>query len=219
MRRPGDKNTALDRLVHVRADTLTSQQAPSLRLGRARGTMKPNSEDSLRLAFERLAAGDLGALETIYDSCAADLYGYAAWKTGRCDDAADLVQETFVRLAERGQRLAEVRRPRPYLLTMVNRAAIDLARSRARTGEDPRDFAYLQAAETHVDLRVDASTTSRRIAQLPPKQREALYLRFFAELTFREIGKVCGVPTFTAASRCRLGLSRLRRLMGVNDET
>ena len=58
--------------------------------------MKRHSEDSLRLGFERLAGGDPTALESLYDSCAADLYGYATWKTGSSEDAADLVQETFV---------------------------------------------------------------------------------------------------------------------------
>ena len=55
----------------------------------------------------------------------------------------------------------------------------------------------------------------RMINQLPPAQREAIYLRHFAGCSFAEIGRATGVPTFTAASRYRLGLQRLRRLVGV----
>ena len=53
------------------------------------------------------------------------------------------------------------------------------------------------------------------LKDLPPPQREALYLRHFAGLTFAQIGRVAGVPTFTAASRYRLGIRRLRRMMGI----
>jgi DNA-directed RNA polymerase specialized sigma24 family protein len=40
-------------------------------------------------------------------------------------------------------------------------------------------------------------------------------LRAWAGLSFREIGRALGVSTFTAASRWRLALARLRRAFGV----
>ena len=58
---------------------------------------------------------------------------------------------------------------------------------------------------------VDAARLTRWLHRLPARQRGALFLRFFAELSFAEIGRILGIPTFTAASRCRLGLARLRR--------
>jgi DNA-directed RNA polymerase specialized sigma24 family protein len=51
------------------------------------------------------------------------------------------------------------------------------------------------------------------LAGLPLKQRETIYLRHFAGCTFADIGRIVGVPTFTASSRYRLGVHRLRRLM------
>ena len=53
------------------------------------------------------------------------------------------------------------------------------------------------------------------LRELPAPQREAIYLRHFAGCSFAEIGKATGVPTFTAASRYRLGMRRLRQLTGV----
>ena len=61
----------------------------------------------------------------------------------------------------------------------------------------------------------DAARASRLLLGLPPAQREAVYLRHFAGLSVAEVGDVTGVPTFTAASRYRLGIGRLRKLMGV----
>ena len=73
---------------------------------------------------------------------------------------------------------------------------------------------YCAAVEDDPSRRVDASLVSAWMKRLPPKQREVIYLRHFEELSFRQIAEVIGVPTFTAASRYRLGLRRLRRMMG-----
>jgi DNA-directed RNA polymerase specialized sigma24 family protein len=53
------------------------------------------------------------------------------------------------------------------------------------------------------------------LLELPHPQREAIWLHLFAGCTFAEVARVAGVPTFTAASRFRLGVARLRRLMGI----
>ena len=52
---------------------------------------------------------------------------------------------------------------------------------------------------------------SRLVFRLPVVQRIAVYLHCFAGLSFREVGKATGVPTFTAASRYRLAVRKLRR--------
>jgi RNA polymerase sigma-70 factor (ECF subfamily) len=168
---------------------------------------------SLAAAFAALAAGDLDAIEAIYDACAADLFGLALWRTGSREDAADVVQEVFVRLASAPSGLKRVRNPRAYVLAMGHSAAVDVLRRRKRTVA--ADDAVLEAVRPDPVIAADAARASRLVLGLPAAQREAVYLRHFAGLSFAEIGGVTGVPTFTAASRYRLGIGRLRKLMGV----
>jgi RNA polymerase sigma-70 factor (ECF subfamily) len=73
---------------------------------------------------------------------------------------------------------------------------------------------FLAAAESDRARAIDAARASSLLAQLPPAQRDVIFLRHFADCTFAVIGDITGVPTFTAASRYRLGIERLRRLMG-----
>ena len=88
-------------------------------------------------------------------------------------------------------------------------------RRRRRHEIDAVDDCTLVCTPAHdPTVAVDADRASILLAGLPEKQREAVYLRHFCDLTFAEIGRVVGAPTFTAASRYRLGISRLRRLMG-----
>ncbi len=169
--------------------------------------------DPLARAFAAVAGGDLEALAGVFDACADDLFGLALWRTGSREDAADAVQEVFVRLARSGQRLAKVDRPRAYLLAMAHSAAVDILRRRRRTVEATDAFVEPVAAD--FENGADASRVSTLLRRLPPAQREAVWLRHFAELSFAEIGEATGVPIFTAASRYRLAIGRLRKFMGV----
>jgi RNA polymerase sigma-70 factor (ECF subfamily) len=175
----------------------------------------PMVSDSAELAeaFAAVAAGDLEALAAVFDACADDLFGLALWHTGSREDAADAVQEVFVRLALRARRLGSVRNPRAYLLAMVHSTAVDVLRGRRRTVE--ATDALLEPVAADHERAADAGRLSALLRCLPAAQREAVWLRHFGELSFGEIGAATGVPLFTAASRYRLGMRHLRRLMGV----
>jgi len=164
-------------------------------------------------AFAAVATGDMDALDAVWEAVAADLYGLALWRTGSREDASDVVQEVFVRLASAGPRLARARDPRAYVLAMAHSAAVDLVRRRRPTVE--ADDAVLEPVVPDPGTAADAARASKLVSRLPAAQREAVYLRHFAGMSFGEIGSVTGVPTFTAASRYRLGIGRLRKLMGV----
>jgi RNA polymerase sigma factor (sigma-70 family) len=170
-------------------------------------------ERALVELFSELADGRIAALEALYDALADDVHGLALWRTGSAADAADVVQEVFVALAQAGEALRRVRDPRGWVRTMAHRAAVDVHRKRSRRGEEPLEAApFLEAAPEAPERRLDAEKVSQLLHELPPAQREALYLHH-AGCTFAEVGRATGVPTFTAASRCRLALKKLRALM------
>jgi RNA polymerase sigma-70 factor (ECF subfamily) len=56
------------------------------------------------------------------------------------------------------------------------------------------------------------------IEALPAEQRTALRLAYFDGLTYRQVADALGIPEGTAKSRLRLGLSRLRALLGPDFE-
>lgn len=177
---------------------------------------EPAGSERLRGLFEQLARGRESALGELYAACAAELYGLALWRTGSADDAGDVVQEVFVRLVEARDRLAAVREPRAYLRRMTHRASLDVHRKRKRRREDPLDGAALiEAVDSDPERTLEAHRISGSLQTLPAAQREAIYLRHFAGCSFAEIGRATGVPTFTAASRYRIGIKRLKRLLGV----
>ena len=95
---------------------------------------------------------------------------------------------------------------------MAHRVAVDATRRR-RKSEPLESCRFLESTSADTDRELDAERAGSLLAGLPHAQRETVYLRHFADCTFAEIGRVTGVPTFTAASRYRLGISKLRDLM------
>ncbi|MBD3850929.1 MAG: sigma-70 family RNA polymerase sigma factor, partial [Acidobacteria bacterium] len=143
----------------------------------------------------------------------------ALWRTGSEEDAADVVQDVFVRVAEQGGRLAKVRNPRAWLLTVARRAAVDVTRRRGRRAADSLDdFPFLTAADDHGERLLDAAQVSTLLSALPDSSREVVYLKHYVGCTFAEIGDIVGVPKFTAASRYRNGIKKLRKLLEGDHE-
>lgn len=164
--------------------------------------------------FSRIATGDEAALDQIFELSARTLYGLALWRTASVEDARDVVQDVFVRVAEHRRDLPAVRDPRSWLLAVTHRLAIDLTRRRkVRRASSLEDVALLSVVSDGAERSMDQSLATRLLLELPPTQRDAIYLHLFADLTFAAVGDVVGVPTFTAASRYRRGIRKLRRLM------
>lgn len=185
----------------MRARTLGERVEPDVR------------DEELSGLLARLSGGDLDALGLIYDTCASELFAVAHWRTGSAADASDCVQDVFVKLAGTPAIAAGVRHPRRYLLAMAHRAAVDRLRMR-RPCVVLEDAPFLEASGLDPDRALDAKRATTVLRGLPAAQRESVFLHHFAELSFREVGRITGVPTFTAASRYRLGIARLRALLG-----
>jgi RNA polymerase sigma-70 factor (ECF subfamily) len=96
---------------------------------------------------------------------------------------------------------------------------VDLTRRRSRRSAEPLDeYPFLTAADGHSERMLDAAQVSVLLSALPETSREILYLKHFMGCTFAEIGEIVGVPKFTAASRYRNGIEKLRKVMEGKDE-
>lgn len=210
-------------MTHPSADRTAPEADPA-------GESDPSTTDlrhRLSDAFEDLRGGDVDALDRLWELSADRLYGLALWRCGHASEAADAVQETWIRLARAAGegRLPQVRDPLAYLLTVTRRCAVDQLRTR-RDHDDLDDLdadiggeSSLLVPTSRSESKIDARRAEQALRHLPDEQREAVYLRLFAGLSFREIGEATDSPQFTAASRYRLGLRKLRDLLSPGRAT
>jgi RNA polymerase sigma-70 factor (ECF subfamily) len=170
-----------------------------------------------RETMERLASGDLGALDRLYEQYGAMAFSIALRITGERTSAEDCVQDAFLGVWRNASRYAGARGSvRTWLLSIVHHRAVDTLRRRRPASELPDPEAPLPEALTLPDTwtevagRLDREAVRAAMDSISAVQREAIELAYFGGLTQTEIAERTGVPLGTVKGRLRLGLSGLR---------
>ena len=181
-------------------------------------------DEADRAALARIAAGELVALETLYDRYKTMAYSIAYRITNDATLAEDVVQDAFLGAWRNAARYGEGRGSvKTWLLSIVHHRAIDAIRRRRPTSELPDVDAGLPDALTlpdvwaEVSASLDSATVRTALVALSDVQREALELAYFGGLTQQEIAERTGTPLGTVKSRMRLGLLAMRRALEVGS--
>ena len=188
---------------------------PVARLANAR-RQETQTDDAEAAA--RARDGDLDAFELLVARYATVAHRTAALLGGG-DDAADIVQESFVK-AFRGLRGFQPGAPfRPWLLKIVANETRNVQRSaRRRAGAHLRlasEAAY-SPADPDPSPELAALAADRRarllvaVRALPERDRLVITCRYFLELDEAETAAVLGWPRGTVKSRLSRSLQRLR---------
>ena len=130
--------------------------------------------------------------------------------TGNRDDAADAVQDAFVKLWQQREQYESASHARGAGMITVRNSSIDLARRSSHTSEIPVEQAADAAIETSNDETDSAYQQVRRIIdnELSPRQRAIIDMREIEEMEFEDIAKRLDMQP--AAVRVELSRARKR---------
>jgi RNA polymerase sigma factor (sigma-70 family) len=124
-------------------------------------------------------------------------------------DADDCFQETFIS-AMRAYETLDGKHPRAWVMTIARRKAIDHHRARARRPE-PREHPPEQhATEGIPGTPEEGAALWAQVAELPPKQRQAVALRYAADLAYADVARALECSEEAARRSVHEGLKRLR---------
>jgi len=178
------------------------------------------ADDADRETLARIAAGELHALDELYDRYKTMAYSIAYRITNDPTLAEDVLQDAFLGAWRNAARYVEGRGSvKTWLLAIVHHRAIDAVRRRRQTAELPDNEAVppaqFRAPDVWADVSasLDADTVRGVLGVLSEPQREAIELAYFGGLTQQEIADRTGTPLGTVKSRMRLGLLAMRRAL------
>lgn len=176
-------------------------------------------------AIKRLKRGDMDALATLMQRYQVEAIRAANLITRDEAIAQDVVQSVFIRLYERSH-LIDIRRSfKPYLMRSVVNAAINAANKQKRLipFEDAieSEAAFASALERQrtgdPQQALDDSERQQRVAaalaELSPKQRAAIVMRYFLDMTESEIAAEQNEPNGTVKWRLHAARNRLRAIL------
>jgi RNA polymerase sigma-70 factor (ECF subfamily) len=181
--------------------------------------------------LRRFNHGDEAAFEVLVRRFERPLYNFILRSTRDGEQAAELLQEVFLRVVQRAGEFQGQSKVSTWLYTIARNLCIDTSRKMAFRrhrsldapsggADDGEGQALMDRIASPVaasDRNVIAQDLSVRITAaveaLPDEQREVFLMREVQNMPFKDIAEVLGVPENTVKSRMRYALERLQRAL------
>lgn len=151
---------------------------------------------------------------TLVELHGSDLYRFAWSITGTSHDAEDVYQETLLKAFRAWQKLPADANHKAWLFRIASNTWISDRRKQGRVHQFGDDHPDLPSREPDTANQVVAQDTLDHVASaistLPPKQRTALVLRKYHDMSYDEIGEVLRCSGEAARANVYEALRKLR---------
>jgi RNA polymerase sigma factor (sigma-70 family) len=177
-------------------------------------TSRSGGDDSV--LWQAFKEGDREAFDTIYRAHISLLISYGYKLTNNRSLIQDCIQDLFVELWNNRSNQTQVQSIKHYLLKslrykLVRRVRMDVTETleESQLPPDPANFEndLLEWETTHQQVQ----QLDLVLSQLPRRQKEAIYLRYYEELSNEEVAQVMGVNYQSACKFIYTALKTLRQ--------
>ena len=148
----------------------------------------------------------------------ARLFDFARHQGLADDQAADVVQEALIRLWRELGRGTVVENPLAWTFRTAYRLAMEQHRWRRRLAAVLPRLAPVHSEHAGPEAS-DRVTVWTMVDQLPPRQRQVLYLHYAADMPFEDVASVIGISASAARTHASRGLGSLRGRLAAEGTT
>lgn len=180
------------------------------------------TDHALVLLYEQ---GKDSAFDVLLSRYQDYVFSYITFLVKRTDAAEDLLQETFIKAVQaiRHHKYQNTGKFSAWLVRIAHNVVVDYLRTSEQTlcslkDEFPQDVLNCvrlseKSREAEMVEGQYALTLHDMLNYLPDVQREVVIMRFFDDLSFKEIAQKTGVSINTSLGRMRYALINLRRMV------
>ncbi|PSL43060.1 RNA polymerase sigma factor (sigma-70 family) [Chitinophaga niastensis] len=176
-----------------------------------------NEDQERWLAFQ---TGDKDALAYFFNTFIGSLYNYGLKFTQDEDIIEDTIQDLFIRLWTTRKRLSMPASVRNYLFKAFRNLLFRKLSKLQKTSKYESEYIFLDvelSAETnHINAEQQLIRDKRlenALQQLPHRQKEAIYLRFYENASYEEIAQIMGTTVKACYKNVFRALSYLRETL------
>jgi RNA polymerase sigma-70 factor (ECF subfamily) len=180
---------------------------------------KEGRDIQMKLVWDRMKSGDEQSLSEIFTFFYPDLYHYGIKIYNLPDLVKDSIQDVFVRIWEKRQTIGDVQHPKAYLISSVRRKLFankesyrpELPDDRLKNeGTDNFCFEASEFLETEEISNQLRQALIKAMNNLPERQRELIFLRFYHNLHYLEIAHIMEVNEQSVRNLMQRTLAKLR---------
>ncbi|WP_298880158.1 RNA polymerase sigma factor [uncultured Polaribacter sp.] len=176
-------------------------------------------KSKLNLNILKAKSGNQSAFRFLLNIFWADVYNYQLKRTQSENDAEDITIQTFSKAFDKIETFDDKYVFKTWLITISKNLHIDLIRKKnvsisADTSKEQEEQAYLVVDESptpedKIITEQNLAKLLRDIKQLKPKYQEVIQLRYFQELSYKEIAKQINEPM----NNVKVKLLRAKKLL------
>lgn len=180
------------------------------------------TDEELALAYIN---GDNSAFDELLSRNQSKLFSYILFVVRDEDKANDLFQETFVKVITKlhEKRYVDSGKFSAWIMRIAHNVMMDWYREqRARnlielseennlSNLSKNDILEINVENRYVNDQI-MTDVKKMMNMLPPTQREVVFMRFYQNLSFKEIAELTGVSINTSLGRMRYAILNLRRM-------
>ncbi|MCW0481825.1 RNA polymerase sigma factor [Gaoshiqia sediminis] len=168
--------------------------------------------------WSRFKCGDMDSFRRIYDHFFDRLYRYGCKLTANTEMVEDSMQELFLSLYTRRENLSETVSVEFYLLKALKLIIYGKLRKEKKYvfSREENDFKLEFLLETDEPEDLDQRRVElilKSLGELNPAAREIIYLKFYSDLDYRQIGEMLGIQPDSAKKQVYRVVSSLRALL------
>ncbi|AWO01145.1 hypothetical protein DLD77_05295 [Chitinophaga alhagiae] len=169
--------------------------------------------------WNAVRTGNSRAYAQIHGQLHPVLYRYAFAMLGDEELAQDVVQELFIHIWYKKEKIGALQNVRAFFFTALRRRALNQLRGL-------RNLQILTPAEPDIEFSAEdivigqeqqaalQQQISRYLNQLPKRQKEVLFLRFYEELPYTEVAAIMKVNYQSVINLAHKAITQLRAQMG-----
>lgn len=185
--------------------------------------------------LRRFGEGDPRAFEELMRRYQRPIYNFVLRSVRDPEQAAELTQETFLRVVQRSSDFMGGSKVSTWMYTIARNLCIDNSRKMVfrrhksldapqggPDGEGRTMLDTVAGSSPAADREVIGTDLQARLVaavdELPEEQREVFLLRELQSMAFKDIAEILGVPENTVKSRMRYALERLQRALAEYED-
>ncbi|MEN7547648.1 sigma-70 family RNA polymerase sigma factor [Rapidithrix thailandica] len=167
-----------------------------------------------------VSQGDGAAFSFVYHRYFNDLYLYGLRISEREELVKDVIQELFIDVWSKRERLLITSSIKYYLLKALRRKTVEklteLQKKQSKTGAFIANQPLISFSQEDFVIRNEEDLQRRQIVaqvlnSLPKRQREAVYLRYFRELSYQEVATMMGLTEKAVVNHVYKAFRKIRK--------
>lgn len=176
--------------------------------------------DELSIIWNRFRTADKEAFANLFELTSDRLYRYGTKFVKDEELVKDCIQELFIKLHQNRQNLPDLKSPLFYLFRALRNLLIDTIQQRDKivyfsTQELPFHVNFIFDPESEDNKEEIKDKFEKVINILTYRQKEAIYLRYQAEMSYEEISTLMGINYQSVRNLIHRSLEKIRSEMNL----